>query len=88
MFPARPLLSSQKQADAMRKNIESEFAKMRQYLRDEEKILMGKIKKKEDSILQQLEENLKAASAERALLNERIVDVQQRMTMKDAEILK
>ncbi|XP_048472712.1 E3 ubiquitin-protein ligase TRIM39-like isoform X2 [Rhincodon typus] len=77
-----------KQADAMRKNIESEFAKMRQYLRDEEKILMGKIKKKEDSILQQLEENLKAASAERALLNERIVDVQQRMTMKDAEILK
>ncbi|XP_048419792.1 E3 ubiquitin-protein ligase TRIM39-like isoform X2 [Stegostoma tigrinum] len=77
-----------KQADTMRKNIESEFAKMRQYLRDEEKILMGKIKKKEDSILQQLEENLKAASAERALLNERIMDIQQRMTMKDAEILK
>ncbi|GCC16594.1 hypothetical protein chiPu_0022227 [Chiloscyllium punctatum] len=77
-----------KQADAMRKNIESEFAKLRQYLRDEEKVLMGKIKKKEDHILQQLEDNLKAVSTERAMLNERIMEIQQRMTMKDAEILK
>ncbi|XP_043533777.1 nuclear factor 7, ovary-like [Chiloscyllium plagiosum] len=77
-----------KQADAMRKNIESEFTKLRQYLRDEEKVLMGKIKKKEDNILQQLEDNLKAVSTERAMLNERIMDIQQRMTMKDAEILK
>ncbi|XP_041068300.1 E3 ubiquitin-protein ligase TRIM39-like [Carcharodon carcharias] len=77
-----------KQAETMRKNIEAEFAKLRQYLRDEEKVLMGKIKKKEDSILQQLEENLKTVISEKALMNERIVDIQQRMSLKDAEILK
>ncbi|XP_067865309.1 E3 ubiquitin-protein ligase TRIM39-like isoform X2 [Heterodontus francisci] len=77
-----------KQADAMRKNIESEFAKLRQYLRDEEKVLMGKIKKKEDSILQHLEANLKAAVSERALMNQRISNLQERMTLQDAEILK
>ncbi|XP_078073525.1 E3 ubiquitin-protein ligase TRIM69-like [Mustelus asterias] len=72
----------------MRRNIEIEFAKLRQYLRDEEKVLMGKIKKKEDSILQQLEDNLKTVASERALMNERIADIQQKMSMKDAEILK
>ncbi|XP_038672963.1 nuclear factor 7, ovary-like [Scyliorhinus canicula] len=77
-----------KQADTLRKNIEAEFSKLRQYLRDEEKVLLGKIKKKEDSILQQLEDNLKVVATERILMNERILDIQQRMSLKDAEILK
>ncbi|GCB70819.1 hypothetical protein scyTo_0010861 [Scyliorhinus torazame] len=77
-----------KQAETLRKSIEAEFAKLRQYLRDEEKVLLGKIKKKEDSILQQLEDNLKVVASERTVMNERIVDIQQRMSLKDAEILK
>ncbi|XP_051899513.1 E3 ubiquitin-protein ligase TRIM39-like [Pristis pectinata] len=77
-----------KQADDMRKNIESEFAKLRQYLREEEKMLMGKIKQKEDRVLQQLQENLKAVSVENSLMNQRISDIQRRMTLQEAELLK
>ncbi|XP_067830187.1 E3 ubiquitin-protein ligase TRIM39-like [Heptranchias perlo] len=77
-----------KHADTIRKNIELEFAKLRQFLRDEEKLLMGKIKRKEDSILLQLEENLKAASSENALMNRRIEDIQKRLNLQEAELLK
>ncbi|XP_062905824.1 E3 ubiquitin-protein ligase TRIM39-like [Mobula hypostoma] len=77
-----------KQADDMRKNIESEFAKLRQFLREEEKLVMGKIKQREDGVLQQLEENLKAVSVENALMNQRISEIQRRMTLQEAELLK
>ncbi|XP_059827188.1 E3 ubiquitin-protein ligase TRIM39-like [Hypanus sabinus] len=77
-----------KQANDMRKNIESEFAKLRQFLREEEKLVMGKIKQKEDGVLHQLEQNLKAVSVENALMNQRISEIQRRMTLQEVELLK
>ncbi|XP_072892106.1 E3 ubiquitin-protein ligase TRIM39-like [Hemitrygon akajei] len=77
-----------KQANDIRKNIESEFAKLRQFLREEEKLVMGRIKQKEDGVLHQLEQNLKAVSVENTLMNQRISEIQRRMTLQEVELLK
>uniref|UniRef100_UPI00398E6DE0 E3 ubiquitin-protein ligase TRIM39-like n=1 Tax=Pristiophorus japonicus TaxID=55135 RepID=UPI00398E6DE0 len=77
-----------KQVEVVRKSIESEFAKLRQYMRDEEKLLLGKIKMKEDSVLLQLEENVKSISKESTLMNQRIAAIQKTLTLQDVELLK
>ncbi|XP_069775749.1 E3 ubiquitin-protein ligase TRIM39-like isoform X2 [Narcine bancroftii] len=77
-----------RQADDMRKYVELEFTNLRQYLHEEEMVLMNKVKQKEDDILQQLQDNLRVVSVENSAVNQRILDIQRRMGLQEAELLK
>uniref|UniRef100_UPI00398EF577 zinc-binding protein A33-like n=1 Tax=Pristiophorus japonicus TaxID=55135 RepID=UPI00398EF577 len=76
-----------KQIENLQKEIETEFTKLHDFLRGEERILMMKLKEKEE-ILLRLEENWMKSSEESASICRLIANIQQTLKLQAIELLK
>ncbi|XP_067830226.1 E3 ubiquitin-protein ligase TRIM39-like [Heptranchias perlo] len=81
-------LITQKQTDSLRKNIECEFAKLHQFLSDEEQTLTTKLKQKEQTASGQIEENMRKNSVEIASISETTAIIQKKLTIQETGLLQ
>ncbi|XP_078272550.1 nuclear factor 7, ovary-like [Rhinoraja longicauda] len=77
-----------KESAALQKNIESKFEELHQFLHQEEKKLKTILEQKENAILQQKDENLKKISEQHASLKKAILDMQEKLSLEDAEFMQ
>ncbi|XP_042202515.1 E3 ubiquitin-protein ligase TRIM39-like [Callorhinchus milii] len=78
----------QRQAERLRKNIDAEFAKRHQLLIEEQRDLITKLRQQEEAILGQIENNKSDISKQITSVNQRIAEIQTRLTLQNTEFLK
>ncbi|XP_078422523.1 uncharacterized protein LOC144695521 [Cetorhinus maximus] len=76
------------QSERLRKNIESKFNHLHQFLHQEEASLKTKIDQKEKTILQKIKENLNKIAERRAAVERTMTEMQRRLTLQEAEFLQ
>eukprot|EP00062_Callorhinchus_milii_P024868 gi/632985243/ref/XP_007909569.1/ PREDICTED: E3 ubiquitin-protein ligase TRIM39-like [Callorhinchus milii] len=81
-------LEVKRQAERLRKNIDAEFAKRHQLLTEEQRDLITKLKQQEEAILGQIENNKIDISKQITSINQRIAEIQTRLTLQNTEFLK
>uniref|UniRef100_A0A4W3GFJ8 Uncharacterized protein n=1 Tax=Callorhinchus milii TaxID=7868 RepID=A0A4W3GFJ8_CALMI len=77
-----------KQAERLRKNIDAEFAKRHQLLTEEQRDMINKLRQQEEAILGQIENNKSDISKQITSINQRIAEIQTRLTLQNTEFLK
>eukprot|EP00062_Callorhinchus_milii_P027512 gi/632990901/ref/XP_007884382.1/ PREDICTED: E3 ubiquitin-protein ligase TRIM39-like isoform X2 [Callorhinchus milii] len=77
-----------RQAERLRKNIDAEFAKRHQLLIEEQRDLITKLRQQEEAILGQIENNKSDISKQITSVNQRIAEIQTRLTLQNTEFLK
>uniref|UniRef100_A0A4W3H9M3 RING-type E3 ubiquitin transferase n=1 Tax=Callorhinchus milii TaxID=7868 RepID=A0A4W3H9M3_CALMI len=77
-----------RQAERLRKNIDAEFAKRHQLLTEEQRDLITKLRQQEEAILGQIENNKSHISKQITSINQRITEIQTRLTLQNTEFLK
>eukprot|EP00062_Callorhinchus_milii_P025977 gi/632987568/ref/XP_007882628.1/ PREDICTED: E3 ubiquitin-protein ligase TRIM39-like [Callorhinchus milii] len=81
-------LEVKRQAERLRKNIDAEFAKRHQLLTEEQRDLITKLRQQEEAILGQIENNKSHISKQITSINQRITEIQTRLTLQNTEFLK
>uniref|UniRef100_A0A4W3GN50 Uncharacterized protein n=1 Tax=Callorhinchus milii TaxID=7868 RepID=A0A4W3GN50_CALMI len=76
------------QAERLRKNIDAEFAKRHQLLTEEQRDMINKLRQQEEAILGQIENNKSDISKQITSINQRIAEIQTRLTLQNTEFLK
>eukprot|EP00062_Callorhinchus_milii_P010353 gi/632955169/ref/XP_007893337.1/ PREDICTED: E3 ubiquitin-protein ligase TRIM39-like [Callorhinchus milii] len=77
-----------RQAERLRKNIDVVFAKRHKVLTEEQRDLITKLRQKEEVILGQIENNKIHIFKQIASINQRIAEIQTRLTLPSTEFLK
>uniref|UniRef100_A0A4W3GFK2 Uncharacterized protein n=1 Tax=Callorhinchus milii TaxID=7868 RepID=A0A4W3GFK2_CALMI len=77
-----------RQAERLRKNIDAEFAKRHQLLTEEQRDMINKLRQQEEAILGQIENNKSDISKQITSINQRIAEIQTRLTLQNTEFLK
>uniref|UniRef100_A0A4W3GG79 Uncharacterized protein n=1 Tax=Callorhinchus milii TaxID=7868 RepID=A0A4W3GG79_CALMI len=78
----------ERQAERLRKNIDAEFAKRHQLLTEEQRDMINKLRQQEEAILGQIENNKSDISKQITSINQRIAEIQTRLTLQNTEFLK
>eukprot|EP00062_Callorhinchus_milii_P026435 gi/632988529/ref/XP_007883164.1/ PREDICTED: E3 ubiquitin-protein ligase TRIM39-like isoform X1 [Callorhinchus milii] len=81
-------LEVKRQAERLRKNIDAEFAKRHQLLTEEQRDMINKLRQQEEAILGQIENNKSDISKQITSINQRIAEIQTRLTLQNTEFLK
>eukprot|EP00062_Callorhinchus_milii_P027254 gi/632990324/ref/XP_007884117.1/ PREDICTED: E3 ubiquitin-protein ligase TRIM11-like isoform X2 [Callorhinchus milii] len=81
-------LEVKRQAEHLRKNIDAEFAKRHQLLTEEQRDLITKLRLQEEAIVGQIENNKSHISKQITSINQRIAEIQKRLTLQNTEFLK
>lgn len=79
---------SQKTVESERQKLLSEFERLRQFLRDQEHVLLGQLEKTEKNISKRQNENITDLSKEIALLNKLIAELEEKIQQPTLEFLK
>uniref|UniRef100_A0A4W3GSV3 Uncharacterized protein n=1 Tax=Callorhinchus milii TaxID=7868 RepID=A0A4W3GSV3_CALMI len=74
--------------ERLRKNIDAEFAKRHQLLTEEQRDMINKLRQQEEAILGQIENNKSDISKQITSINQRIAEIQTRLTLQNTEFLK
>ncbi|XP_067830186.1 zinc-binding protein A33-like [Heptranchias perlo] len=82
------LIKLKRKADCLRKDISCEFAKLHQFLDEEEQALIPKLAQEEAAVLWEIEENARRASAQSASVNQTIADIQKRLSLQETGSLE
>ncbi|XP_042202437.1 E3 ubiquitin-protein ligase TRIM39-like [Callorhinchus milii] len=81
-------LEVKRQAKRLKKNIDAEFAKRHQLLTEEQRDLITKLRQQKETILGQIENNKSHISKQITSINQRIAEIQTRLTLQNTEFLK
>eukprot|EP00062_Callorhinchus_milii_P026412 gi/632988481/ref/XP_007883137.1/ PREDICTED: E3 ubiquitin-protein ligase TRIM39-like [Callorhinchus milii] len=81
-------LEVERQAERLRKNIDAEFAQRDSLLTEEHQDLITKLREQEEAILGQIENNKSDISNQITSINQRIAEIQTRLTLQNTEFLK
>lgn len=79
---------SQKTIESERQKLLSDFERLRQFLHDQEHILLGQLEKMEKSISKRQNENITDLSKEITLLNKLITELEEKIQQPMLEFLK
>lgn len=79
---------SQKTVESERQKLLSEFERLRQFLHDQEHVLLGQLEKMEKNISKRQNENITDLSKEIALLNKLIAELEEKIQQPTLEFLK
>uniref|UniRef100_A0A4W3GAQ5 B box-type domain-containing protein n=1 Tax=Callorhinchus milii TaxID=7868 RepID=A0A4W3GAQ5_CALMI len=89
VIPIKEAAELQKsQAERLRKNIDAEFAQRDSLLTEEHQDLITKLREQEEAILGQIENNKSDISNQITSINQRIAEIQTRLTLQNTEFLK
>eukprot|EP00062_Callorhinchus_milii_P026891 gi/632989546/ref/XP_007883706.1/ PREDICTED: E3 ubiquitin-protein ligase TRIM11-like isoform X2 [Callorhinchus milii] len=81
-------LEVERQAERLRKNIDAEFAQRDSLLTEEHQDLITKLREQEEAILGQIENDKSDISKQITSINQRIAEIQTRLTLQNTEFLK
>ncbi|XP_038671903.1 E3 ubiquitin-protein ligase TRIM7-like isoform X2 [Scyliorhinus canicula] len=76
-----------KRTSSLRARIDAGFDGMQQFLSNEKLALITRLEEKEKAITQEVEENMKKLSDKSTSVNQEIIDIQQRQSVKEADLL-
>lgn len=86
--PEIPAFHSQKTIESERQKLLSDFERLRQFLHDQEHILLGQLDKMEKNISKRQNENITDLSKEITLLNKLITELEEKIQQPMLEFLK
>ncbi|XP_072331575.1 E3 ubiquitin-protein ligase TRIM39-like isoform X2 [Scyliorhinus torazame] len=76
-----------KRTSSLRARIDAGFDGMQQFLSNEKLALITRLEEKEKAMTQEVEENMKKLSDKSTSVNQEITDIQQRQSVKEADLL-